>query len=176
MLLGIILGINVYLANARGLTRNQLPMPFGTGVAVVLSGSMEPTLHVGDLIFVRQAEHYCVGDIVVYQTERELIVHRILAVDGDSFLTQGDANNTADPPIGADVIQGTVVRRIPAAGKIVNILRTPLGILGILALAFGLIEFSFRRDKKADEEQIEHIKAEIRRLKAQQGNTSDGEK
>ena len=38
---GIVLGVNVYLANANSLVGNKLPMPFGYGSAVVLSGSME---------------------------------------------------------------------------------------------------------------------------------------
>ena len=174
--LGLILGVSLYFANARGLTRNQLPMPFGTGIAVVLSGSMEPTLQIDDLIIVRQAEDYAVGDIVVYQTNRELIVHRIVTIDGDSYITQGDANNTPDDPIAADAIQGTVVRRIPAAGRIVNLLRSPVGTIAVLVLAFALIEGSFRKEKKADNEQLEAIKEEIRRLKAEQENQSHKEK
>lgn len=175
-LLGLILGVSLYLANARGLTRNQLPMPFGTGIAVVLSGSMEPTLRVDDLIIVRQAEHYSEGEIVVYQSAGELIVHRILSADGETFTTKGDANNTADAPITADAIRGTVVSRVPFAGKLVRILRTPLGILGILALAFALIELSFRKEKKDDDAQLEAIKEEIRRLKAQQEQSSEEKK
>lgn len=171
--LGLLLGVNVYLANARTLARNQLPMPFDTGIAVVLSGSMSPTLEVNDLIVVRKAADYAVGDIVVYQTPRDLIVHRIVAVEAEGFVTQGDANNTADLPIAAEAIQGKVVARIPGIGRLLSILRSPLGILSILALAIGLIELSFHRTKNADSRQLETIKEEIRRLKAQQENTDE---
>ena len=41
---GTVLGVNVYLANANSLIGNKLPMPFGCGAAVVLSGSMEPEM------------------------------------------------------------------------------------------------------------------------------------
>ena len=34
----LVLGVNVYLWNARSLMGNALPMPFGYGCAVVLSG------------------------------------------------------------------------------------------------------------------------------------------
>ncbi len=76
-ILGILLGVNVYLANAKNLAGNRLPMPFGFGVAVVLSGSMEPTLSVNDVIIVRESESYNINDIVVYDSCREMIVHRI---------------------------------------------------------------------------------------------------
>ena len=48
--LAALVGINVYALNASRLAGNQVPMPFGVGASVVLSGSMEPELSVGDLL------------------------------------------------------------------------------------------------------------------------------
>ncbi len=166
--LGVILGMNAYLANARGLGGNQLPMPFGIGVAVVLSGSMEPALEINDIIFVREADSYEVGDIVVYQSGQTLIVHRMIARDGENLITQGDANNAADPPIAIHAVKGEVIAHIPAVGLAVNALKTPVGILIVLIAAFALTEFSFRKEKDRDEKELEAIKAEIRRLKEKQ--------
>lgn len=50
IIIGLILGVNVYLANAKGIVGNKLPMPFGYGMANVLSGSMEPTFSKGTLL------------------------------------------------------------------------------------------------------------------------------
>ena len=50
----LIVGVNIYLWNAQSLMGNALPMPFGYGAAVVLSGSMEPTFSTGDLILVKE--------------------------------------------------------------------------------------------------------------------------
>lgn len=36
IIIGLILGVNVYLANAKGIVGNKLPMPFGYGMANVL--------------------------------------------------------------------------------------------------------------------------------------------
>ncbi len=166
--LGLILGINVYLANARGLAGNPMPMPFGFGAAVVLSGSMEPALEVNDVIIVRETDSCQVGDIVVYQSGKSLIVHRVVAKDGESIITQGDANNVADAPIALCAIKGKVAARIPAVGRIVKVLKTPAGILTVLLAAFALTELSFRREKDRDEKELEAIKAEIRRLKEEQ--------
>ncbi len=166
--LGIILGINLYLANARGLTGNQMPMPFGTGVAVVLSGSMEPALSVNDVILVREADCYEVGDIVVYQSGKSLVVHRIIAKDGETVTTQGDANNIADDPIEQRAIKGKVIAHIPAVGLAVNALKTPAVILILLIATFVLTELSFRREKDKDEQELEAIKEEIRRLRKEQ--------
>jgi len=166
--LGVILGVNAYLANARGLAGNQLPMPFGIGAAVVLSGSMEPTLGINDVILVRETGSYEVGDIVVYQSGKSLIVHRIVAKDGETVITRGDANNAADAPIEIHAVKGEVIARVPAAGQIVKALKTPAGILTVLAAALALTELSLRREKDEDEKELEAIKAEIRRLKEEQ--------
>ncbi len=167
--LGVILGVNAYLASARGLAGNQMPMPFGFGAAVVLSGSMEPALDIDDMIIVRESDRYEVGDVVVYQSENTLIVHRVVALDGETAVTRGDANNAADAPIDVSVIKGKVIAHVPKLGLVVNALKTPAGILIVLAAAFAMMEFSFRREKDADDKELEAIKAEIRRLKEGQG-------
>lgn len=166
--LGVILGVNTYLANAKGLAGNQMPMPFGFGAAVVLSGSMEPTLGVQDMIIVREADSYGVDDIVVYQSGRSLIVHRIIAKDGETVVTKGDANNVEDEPVGISAIKGKVIAHIPGVGVAVNALKTPAGILIVLITAFALTELSFRKEKDEDEKALEAIKEEIRRLREEQ--------
>ncbi len=170
--LGILLGLNVYLANARSLAGQRLPMPFGVGTAVVLSGSMEPALSVNDVIIVREAESYNINDIVVYENGREMIVHRIIEKNGDTLTTKGDANNTADEPTSAESVKGKVVLSIPYAGAVVKALRSPVGAIVIILTAVLLTEGSFRRKKESDEIKIEKIKEEIRMLKAEQDNKS----
>ncbi len=171
--LGILLGLNIYLANARSIAGNKLPMPFGFGMAVVLSGSMEPTLNVNDVIIVRESESCGINDIVVYDNGREMIVHRVIEKNGDTLTTKGDANNTSDEPISAEAIKGKVVFSIPYVGVAVKALRSPAGLIVIILTAVLLTEGSFRRKKESDENRIEEIKEEIRRLKAEHDNQSD---
>lgn len=167
VLIGLILGLNVYFANARGIVGNQLPMPFGYGMANVLSGSMEPTFSKGALLIVKKSDDIQKGDIVVYQSGSELIVHRVIAINGEQVQTQGDANNVADPEFNKNRIKGVVIFWIPGLGTVVEMLRTPTGIILVLLLAFLLVEVSFRRQRNADDQELDAIKAEIRRLKAE---------
>lgn len=168
VILGLIIGTNAYLANAKTLTGNQMPMPFGYGAAVVLSGSMEPVLSKGDLIIVQDKESYKVGDVVVFQSGKSLIVHRIIKIDDKKVITQGDANNVADPEFDTQFIKGKEVVRIPYIGVLVDIIKTPTGTIVILILAFWMVEHSFRKQKNEDSKKQEEIKAEIRRLKEEQ--------
>lgn len=165
---GAVLGINIYLANAVTLGGNQLPMPFGYGAAVVLSGSMEPEFSKGDLIFVKETETYAENDIVVFQTGNILIVHRIIAIDGETITTKGDSNNVADEPIPVSAVRGKVLFRIPFVGKIVGFLKTPIEMIGMIAAAIALIEIPRRKEKKKDDEERKQIIAEIKRLKEEQ--------
>ncbi|CAG2112862.1 unnamed protein product [Medioppia subpectinata] len=74
-------------------------------IVVVLSGSMEPAFHRGDLLFLTnyKEDPIRVGDIVVFKVEgRDIpIVHRVLKLhekdDGSvKILTKGDNNSVDD--------------------------------------------------------------------------------
>ena len=165
VILGLILGIGIYAANATGIAGNSLPMPFGYGLADVLSGSMEPALSKGDLLLVHKVDKYETDDIVVYQSGSQLIVHRITGFEDGLVITQGDANDTADPPFEKSQIRGKVTGHIPHAGTVASLLKSPIGILVVLAAAFALVEASFRRQRSADNEELDALREEIRKLK-----------
>lgn len=168
--LSLFLGVNIYLWNAQSVMGNSLPMPFGYGVAVVLTGSMEPALSANDLIIVQAKDAYELRDIVVYQSNSSLIVHRIVETDGETIITRGDANNAADAPIRAEYIKGKVIGHIPGFGAVIKLLKEPVVVIGIGGVALFLLERSYRKEKERDEDKLEEIKAEIRRLKEQQEN------
>ena len=162
---GLILGINIYGWNASKIGGNEMPMPFGTGVAVVLSGSMEPELNVHDLVIIREAEEYKIGDIVVYQNNGMLVIHRIVAMEGEVVCTKGDANNAEDLPIALSSIKGKLIFTIPGVGALIQMIKTAPATILILAGAILLMEMSWRKEKEQDEEKIDTVKEEIRRLK-----------
>ena len=162
--LAVVIGVNAYALNATHLTGNAVPMPFGIGASVVLSGSMEPTLSVGDFLIIREQESYEIGDVVVYQSGRMPVVHRIVDVSGENVITRGDANNANDEPFSIAAIKGEVTAAIPLVGHAVWALKTPLGTILAIAAAVLLMERSFRRERKEKEQEQEKIKAEIRQL------------
>lgn len=165
-----IIGVNVYSMNASRLAGNSVPMPFGVGAAVVLSGSMEPELSTGDLLIIAERESYNVGDVVVYQDGRTAVTHRIVSISEEEIITRGDANNTEDDPITLEQIKGEVVFAIPLVGYLVNIIKTPIGTLAILGLAVFLMERSFRAEKENDKRKLDAIIAEIEKMKQQQND------
>lgn len=165
---GIFLGFNIYLWNAQSLTGNALPMPFGYGTAIVLSGSMEPTLSVDDLIFVKEQDSYAVGDIVVYQSGSMLVVHRIMQIDGENVITKGDANNAEDGEMALSAIKGRVTGHVDGIGSVVRVMKSPIVSVGLLAAAVFLMERSYRKEKQQGDDELDKLKEEIRRLKEEQ--------
>ena len=87
VIISLIIGLSVYRWNAERLAGNAMPMPFGFGMSVVLSGSMEPELSVNDLIIIAESDSYETGDTVVYQSQGDLIIHKIIETDGTIFPT-----------------------------------------------------------------------------------------
>jgi signal peptidase len=164
-LLAVVLGFRFYSWNAGSLSGNKMPMPFGYGLSVVLSGSMEPALQVNDLVFIHETKDIEPGDIIVYQKNNELIIHRVVFLDGDTVTTKGDANNVEDAPFDISMVKGKMVGNIPGIGFMVRAVKTPIGTIALLAAAVLLIELSYRRDKRQDDEELEAIREEINRLK-----------
>ncbi len=173
-LFGLTLGLQVYLWNANQIAGNRLPMPFGVGVSVVLTGSMEPEISANDLIVVKKCDSYALGDVVVYQTRTSLIVHRIVELRESEVITQGDANNAADDPVSIGQIKGKVVRVLPGVGGAVRLLKTPAGFLSTLALAVLLMVLSYRGERKQKSCSLNELREEISRIQAELNfNSSD---
>lgn len=88
------------------------------------SGSMIPNLGVGDIVIVKKTKNYEgleVGDILVYNKETKVVVHRITEknkVDNEYvFRTKGDANDAEDwYDIYEEDIIGTVKAKIKYLG------------------------------------------------------------
>lgn len=167
VVISLIIGTRLYSWNAQNLAGNAMPMPFGWGVSVVLSGSMEPTLSVNDLVLVHEQNSYEVDDIVVYQDGNMLVIHKIISVDGDEIITKGDANNVADEPISASDIKGKAMVHIPFLGALIRFLKTPVGFILIIAAAIVLFELPHLHERKKAAEEQEKIKEEIKRLKGE---------
>ncbi|MBI3739873.1 MAG: signal peptidase I, partial [Chloroflexi bacterium] len=118
----------------------------GQAAYVIIDGSsMEPRFHLGDLVVVRQAQTYGVGDIVAYNNLelRRYVFHRIIAVKGDHFLLRGDNNQWDDSyqPVQSDLI-GKFWFQFPGLGKWARWARTPSNMGLMAGIVGGLIALS----------------------------------
>ena len=130
---------------------------------VVLSGSMEPTYHVGSLVYVQKVDYHDlkVGDPITYMLDSDTVVtHRIIEVLVDEedpntlrYFTQGDAN---DIPDGTSVhyknIIGKPLFSIPYLGYVSNYIQQPPGLYVALATGAILILLVFLPDIFSEDE------------------------
>lgn len=121
---------------------------FGISPYTVLSGSMEPTYHVGSLIYVTDvdADDLKVGDPITYVIEGGTVVtHRIIEIIPDygengelGFKTKGDANKTEDgTPVHENNVLGKPIFTIPLLGYVAFYVQNPPG--SYLAIGFCLV-------------------------------------
>lgn len=121
------------------------PAAFGYKTYVVLSGSMEPSIQTGAVIFATPVPPASlqVGDVIVYNRSdvNETVTHRILEKRDDgsgkpTFITKGDANSAPD----AWTVQypgntaGKVALAIPYVGYVTHALGGPQGRLALLVV------------------------------------------
>ncbi|MEE1078912.1 MAG: signal peptidase I [Agathobacter sp.] len=145
-----------------------VPKFFGIEPMIVLSGSMEPTYHVGSLLYVKDAnpDEIKEGDpITFYISDDTLVTHRVVEVDtvNKQYTTKGDANETIDgAPVFFDQVLGTPVFNIPKlgylgdklsslSGKIIYI--TIIVVVIILMFLGDLIWPEQKEEKKKEEEE-----------------------
>lgn len=122
----------------------------------VQSGSMVPTFHKGDLVIDTPvpAQQLAVGDVVTYTNPNLLkgqpITHRLVQTgtfaNGNHFITRGDANPVADPPITARNIIGKASHRVPYLGYGFDFVRRPLGLALLIYIpALIIVMFEIKR-------------------------------
>lgn len=124
-------------------THKKQPTLFGWSWAVVMSGSMEPTIRVGDLVVFRERGSYEAGDVITFEDDSvsRAVTHRIVEKLPSGYRTRGDGNNAADTKLVApEKVIGKVVCTIPRIGRFIGFLRTPLGFLLLCAAVLLLAE------------------------------------
>ncbi len=118
--------------------------PFGIKTAIVLTGSMEPTLNIDDFVILRELKgRVNVNDIVSYKRpgEKTEVLHRVVRVDKNIVITKGDANNKEDDPIDVMQITGVYVRKVKYLGKIIPFFTKPLGVSFTVTLFLIILLF-----------------------------------
>lgn len=125
----------------------------GFQVYNVVSGSMEPTYSVGDLLYVKDVDPDAirVGDPITFVLNEDLVVatHRVIKIDAEKrlFYTKGDANDTADAaPVHFNNLIGVPKFSIPLLGYVSEFIQNPPGMYIALVLGISLLAVVFLPD------------------------------
>lgn len=144
-----VLGVLLVLALVAPFVAYAVPGVVGAQHSfVVLSGSMEPSIATGDVVFVEEADPAAVetGDVITfYQDGTETpVTHRVVEVRegefGRQFVTKGDANEDRDSGV---VTEGELVGRVafslPLLGYVVRFGGTAYGFVALVVVPIGLL-------------------------------------
>ena len=130
----------------------------GISVDSIMSGSMEPVLRTGGIVFTDTKERRPeIGDIVTYQVGENRVTHRVIRKERKGYVTKGDANNKEDPTVvTADQKIGKVIFVLPCLGYVAVFVRqrTIFGILAVMIIQemfFLLMQWKGERSRKSAE-------------------------
>lgn len=130
-----------------------IPVLWGKKPLVIISGSMEPILKVGGILYYEKInlDDFKKDDILVYRLNEHIVSHRIVNINEYGFETKGDNNNSNDSYI---VDKNNVIGRgnnwsIPYIGYYADFIYNHKYLLILLII---LSYFNSRKDKKGYEE------------------------
>ena len=170
VLLIVMIAVVVLIFAAR--LSGKSPSVFGYHVFRVSSGSMTPTLEIGDVILVRECEPEEIhnGDIITYhglegEFKGKVITHRVTmdpeVRDGVYYYqTKGDKEGALiDPEISYKQVEGKYVNTLPLIDKLYSFFLSPIGLVIFVAVIIALFAYeiislivSYKRIDEKDED------------------------
>ena len=160
-----------------------LPKLLGMTPLAVLSGSMEPTYHVGSLIYVKDADPQDVqiGDPITFKiSDDTMVTHRVVAIDTEAqtFQTKGDANDNVDGgAVAYENLVGKPVFTIPYMGYLAVYANTT-GMIVMVTVILVILILTFLPDflMKDDDEEEKETKKDPRRERTAESKKTDTQK
>jgi signal peptidase I len=115
------------------------PVQIGGGASYVVTDgiSMLPHFRAEGLVITRSMSAYHVGEVAAYHNQQlhTVVMHRIVATQGNRYVFKGDNNDFIDTfhPTRAEIV-GKEWIYIPSAWRILKFLRSPAAFALIMAL------------------------------------------
>ena len=183
-----ILVINCTLIAKSVFNKDEVPNIGGIFPLIVLTDSMYPEIHSGDLIICHQedAEDIEKGEIISFfdpaGNGTSIVTHRVIEVveeNGNiSYITKGDFNNTEDRlPVAYEKVVGVYSMRIPVVGNVALFMQSTTGLVVcvvmpiVLLVAYDMIRR--KQYEKSNKQDIDALLKELNELKAQQAKQNE---
>ena len=135
-----LVGTLILLAVIAAFVPLTAPHLLGYEAYEVISGSMEPEIPIGSVVYVESVDPVDVqeGDVIAFQSGDSVVVHRALenhSVEG-VFVTKGDANEGEDfNDVPYSDLIGRVSRHYPMLGALMEIYTSNVGKVYVVCFA-----------------------------------------
>lgn len=159
-----VVDVLIYAACAIGVATLIL-MLLNYKMVSIKTGSMEPTINIGDLCLVHEvgkSEEYRQGDIVTFLVGDVYVTHRIASDNGDgTYVTMGDANKVADSgSLEKEDILGKVIVTVPVMGFFLEYITNPNGKLVVVVGVVLLVTLSLLLENVAGKKKVRNKERE----------------
>lgn len=150
----ILLLCNIWLSIQKINKPNKIPSLFGYRAFNIATGSMEPTLNIGDMIIIKEEpEKIKINDIITFKESGSTITHRVISIINENeikYQTKGDANSSADKElVTTENLQGKFVFKIGKVGGLISNARNATTIVIIIIVAYTIYTIiSKKEDRK----------------------------
>lgn len=138
-----------------------LPTKEYVSTHIVSTGSMEPTISAGSIVFSSlKTDEINRGDIIVFESPDNpdiTIIHRVINIQGEEYITKGDNNQSEDNwEVSQFNIKGKYILHIPYLGHAVEWMKTPIGFTTLLILPTLIFLISqIKKIKEGINEEVE---------------------
>lgn len=145
----------------------------GHRIFVVKSGSMEPKIKTGSVVFNQKQDKYQKNDVITFKVKdsKDTVTHRIVNIAGKGAATvyqvKGDANNAPDTrPVLKENVVGKVQFSFPYLGYLVAFIKTLPGLIIFVVIPATIIIY----------EEIGKIKDEVRKIRKERKSYNESAK
>ena len=148
VIIGLLLLVAIYNFYKIKVQKKDYTNYFGYTTFNITSGSMEPTIHIDDYVFVKlDKNNIKEGDIITFKNKDAIITHRIVKIEKNTITTKGDNNNDNDEPIKRKQIIGKVVHIGREYGIYLKVIKTPQEFITFF-ISIILMDIALGEDKE----------------------------
>lgn len=115
---------------------------------MVTSGSMEPEIPVGSMVYVKHVNYtdISINDVITFLIDSDTrVTHRVVGIDDATqfFQTKGDNNDIPDAsPVSYKNVIGKVILHLPYLGYVLSFLSDVYGKISAICFLFVLVVLS----------------------------------
>ena len=145
MIFIIWLFINTVLIIKSIIFPNEVPSLLGYKPFIVVSGSVQTDVRLGDFVVSKNEDVLEKGDVVVVKTDkRKATTYSIKSIDGNNLKLENDTGDFLD--LSKDSIEGKMVLDIRTLGEVFLLMRNPIiiTIFIILGIIVGICVYKIK--------------------------------
>lgn len=156
ILILLVLMFDIILVIESNKDQDKVPAVFGYKLFIVMTGSMQSKINVGDLVIVKEVDANTLkqNDIIAFKDSANLVTtHRIINIKEENgekcFETKGDHNNIVDKDlVYPKDLEGKMVNCIPKLGEFILFVQKPLGLSLMILTILLIVAISFMMENE----------------------------